>query len=99
MEFDLYKDVLNIAFAIAYIGRGRKVTLWYKQTGEFMVISGSEKHYPTYQGEIDSFDYKSSIKIPKDAVDEFAKYAAIDLIDAIYIEFQRDEQQEDIQIH
>jgi hypothetical protein len=99
MKFDLYKDLLNIAFSVAYIGKGSEITLFYKRTGEYMVSSDEGNYYPMDQGEIYSFDYKSTIQIPQDAEGDFSKKAAIKLIDEIYIEFQRDEQQEDIQIH
>lgn len=99
MAFDLYKEILNIAFAIAYTGKDSEITLFYKLTGEYMVSSEAGSYYPMDQGELDSFDYKSTIQIPKDAEGDFSKKAAIDLIDALYIEIQRDLQQEDSLIH
>ena len=99
MKFKLYDEALNIAFAIAYSGKNNEITLFYKRTGEYMISSEVGSYYPQEQGEIDSFDYKSVIEIPQDVEGDFSKKAAIKLIDEIYIEFQRDQLQENIVIH
>lgn len=78
---NIWKEKLNIALAINEIGPNRIIKLFFDKDGQFMVSSGKMDYYPTDQGKIKDWVHETSLKVDKkDAVGNWAKYAAEDML-------------------